>query len=62
MSLESKESELRSNYQETFSSAGKNTRLVLVPCCALKYVPKAISGGVDIPEVSGCHLLSQVGS
>ena len=54
-------------------SAGKNTGVVLllccawkcvptagvvlVLCCARKCVPTAISGGVDISEVPGCHLL-----
>ena len=39
---DSKEMELGSSNQETSPSAGKNT---------------AISGGVDISEVPGCHLL-----
>ena len=38
-------------------SGCKNTGIVLVPCCACKCVPTAISGGVDITKVPGCHLL-----
>ena len=54
---DSKETELGSSDQEASPSAGKNTRMVLVPCCAWKCVPTAISGGVDISEIPGCHLL-----
>ena len=59
MSPDSKETELGSSDQEASPSAGKNTEvvLVLVPCCAWKYVPTAIFGGVDILKVPGCHLL-----
>ena len=57
MPPDSKESELGSSDQETSPSAGKNTVIVLVPCCAWKCVPTAISHGVDISEVPGCHLL-----
>ena len=52
----SKETELGSSHQETSPSAGKNTGIVLVSCCAWKCVLKAISGGVDLSKVSGCHL------
>ena len=31
--------------------------IVLVPCRPCKCTPTAISGGVDISEVPGCHLL-----
>ena len=54
---DSKETELGSSDQEASPSAGKNTGIVLVPCHAWKCVPTAISGGVDISEVPGCHLL-----
>ena len=54
---DSKETELGSSDQEASPSAGKNTRIVLVPCCTWKCVPTAISSGVDISEVSRCHLL-----
>ena len=57
---DSKETELGSSDQEASPSAGKNTRVVLVPCHAWKYVPTANSGGVDISEVPGCHLLQQM--
>ena len=54
---DSKEIELGSSKQETSSSADKNTRIVLLSCCTLKCAPTAVSGGVDISEVTGCHLL-----
>ena len=53
----SKETELGSSEQEASPSADKNNMIVLVPCPAWKCVPTAISGGVDIPEVPGRHLL-----
>ena len=31
-----------------------------MPCGAWKCVPTAISGGVDISKVRGCHLLQQI--
>ena len=55
-----KETKLGSSDQEASPSAGKTTGVVLVPCCAWKCVPTAISGGVDILEVHGCHLLRQM--
>ena len=58
----SKETELGSSGQEASPSASKNTRVVLVPCRAWKCAPTAISGGVDISAVLGCHLLRQMGS
>ena len=54
---DSKETELGSSNQEASPSAGKNTEIVLVPCCTWKCVPTAISSGADISEVPGCHLL-----
>ena len=55
---DSKETELGSSTQQTFVSAHKNSRVVLVPCCAWKHVPTAISGGVDISEIPmGCLFL-----
>ena len=51
MPPDSKETERESSNQKTSPSAGKNTKKVLVPCCAWKCVPTAISGGVDISEV-----------
>ena len=53
---DSKEIELGSSNQEASPCAGKNTRVVLVPCLQWKCVPTAISGGVDSSEVPGCHL------
>ena len=57
---DSKETKLGSSDQEASPSAGKNTGVVLVPCHAWKCVPAAISGGVDVSEAHGCHLLRQV--
>ena len=51
-----KETKLGSSDEEASPSAGKNTGIVLVPCCSWKCVPTAISGGVDISEVPGCLL------
>ena len=59
---DSKETELGSSDQEASPSAGKNTGIVLVPCRAWKCVPTAISSGVNIFEVRGCHLLRQKSS
>ena len=59
---DSKETELGSSNQEASASARKNTRIVLVPCCAWNYVPTAISGGLVISEVLGCHLLQHMSS
>ena len=59
---DSKETELGSSDQEASPLEGKNTRIVSVPCRAWKCVPTAISGGVDISEVLGCHLLRQMSS
>ena len=59
---DSKETELGSSNQEASPSAGKDTGVVLVPCRAWKCVPIAISGGVNISEAPGCHLLRQISS
>ena len=59
---DSKEMKPGSSEQEASPSAGKNTRIVLVPCCAWKCVPTAIYSGVDIFEIPGCHLLQQISS
>ena len=60
---DSKETKLGSSDQEASPSEGKTTRIVLVPCRAWKCVPTVpISGGVDISEVPGCHLLRQMSS
>ena len=57
-----KETKLASSNQETSPSGGKNTGKVLVPCHTWKCAPTAISSGVDISEVPGCHLLLQSSS
>ena len=59
---DSKETKLGSRDQEVSSLAGKNTGIVLVLCRTWKCVPTAISGGVGISEVPGCHLLRQMSS
>ena len=53
---DSKETEVGSSDQEASPSAGRNTGIVLVPCCTWKCVPTEIYGGKNISEVSGCHL------
>ena len=62
MPPDSNETELGSCDQDISSSAGKNTGVVLVPCHAWKCVTTANSGGVNISEVPGCHLLQQMSS
>ena len=57
MQPDSKETKLGSSNEEVSPSAGKNTGLVLLPCCAWKCVPTAIFSGVDIHMVLGSHLL-----
>ena len=57
-----KETELGSSNQEVSLSAAGNTRIVLVLCYTWKCVLPAISGGVDISEVRGYHLLLQMSS
>ena len=59
---DSKETELGSSNQEVFASGYENSRVVLVPCCAWKCVPTAISGAVDISEVPRCCLFLQMSS
>ena len=53
---DSKETKLRSSKQEV-SPSGKDTWIVLVPCCSWKGVSTPISESVNISEVPGCHLL-----
>ena len=59
---DSNRSKLGSVDQEVFTSAGKNTEIVLVPCLTWKCVFTVSSGGMDISEVPGCHLLQQMSS
>ena len=54
---DSKETKLGSSDQEVSTSAGKNSRVILVLYQAWKCVSLAISGGVHISEVPVCHLL-----
>ena len=53
MPPDSNETKLGSSDQEVSLSAGNYTEIVLVSCFTQKCVPIAISGGVDISEVSG---------
>ena len=57
VSPDSKETKFGSSNQEASLSAGKNIGIVLVSCCSWKCIPTYISGGVDISEAPGCHLL-----
>ena len=56
---DSGETKLGGSNQVASPSEGKNTGLVLVSCDTWNSGPTAISGGVDIPEVLGCHFLPQ---
>ena len=62
LSSDSKETEFGSSDHEASPSAGENTGVVLEPVCVWKFIPTAISGGVDISEIAGCHLLRQMSS
>ena len=53
--LDSKETKLGSGNQEASLSADKNIGIVLVSYCSYKCVPTAVSGGVNISKVPGCH-------
>ena len=53
MPPDSKETEHGSWDEEAYPSASKNTGVALVLRHARKYVPTAISGGVDISKVPG---------
>ena len=59
---DSKKAKLGSSDQKASPSSAKNAGVVLVPCCSSKYVPAAISRGVDIVEVPSWHLLQQMSS
>ena len=56
----SQETKLESSGQEASSSAGTITGVLLILCRTWKNVPKAISDGIYIPEVPGCHLVRQM--
>ena len=60
MTLDSKETIPGSSNQKASLSAGKITKVVLVPCHAWKCVPTAISGSMNVSEVPGCHLVRQM--
>ena len=62
MPLNSKGTKVGSSHQGASPSAGKNTRVVSVPCLWMKCVYAAISGSVDISEVPGWNLLRQMSS
>ena len=54
---DSKETELESSNQEASPSAGSFSVIGTWKC-----IPTAVSGGVDISEIPGCHLLQQMSS
>ena len=60
VSPNSKEADVGSSDQVASTSSGKNTGVVLRPCCAWRCVPAAISSGMDIYEVPEYHLLQQI--
>ena len=55
-----KEADVGSSDQVASPSSGKNTGVVLLPCCAWKCLPTAISSGMDIYEIPEHHLLQQI--
>ena len=57
-----KETKLGSIDQEFSPSAGKSTRVVLVPCCTWTCVPTSVSSGMDTWEIPRCHILRQMSS
>ena len=59
---DSKVTKLGSSNQEASPSAGKNTGVVLVACLSWKCFVTTISGGFDVSEVPGCHLLRKMSS
>ena len=59
---DSKETEHGSWDEEAYPSASKNTGVAIVLRHARKYVPTAISGGVDISKVPGSFLVGQMSS
>ena len=56
------ETELGSSNKDASPLAGKNIGIIFVPFCTWKCILTAISGGVDISEVPGCHFLQQMSS
>ena len=57
-----KETKFGSSNHEVFTLRSKNTEIDLVPCPTRKCVSAAIFAGIDLSEVSGCHLLQQMSS
>ena len=60
VSPDGKKTKIGSSNKEASLSGGKNTGVVSVSCHAWKYVHTAISHGVDISKVPGCHFLQQM--
>ena len=56
---DSKKTKLGTGNQEASPSVGKNAGIVLVACLSWKCVATAISVGLDIFEVPGCHLTDE---
>ena len=59
---DSKETKLGNSKQAASPSAGKDTRIDLVPCHTRKCILTAISSGVGISNVHGCRLFWQMSS
>ena len=60
MPPDKKETKLGSSYTEASPSTDKNTKIVCVMSC-MEVCPY-ISCGVDISDVTRCHLLRQISS
>ena len=59
---DSKETELGGSDQEASPSAGKNTRVILVPRSYMEVRPYSYFRWCGYFEVPGCHLLRQTSS
>ena len=50
--------ELGTSKPKASPAAGKNNRVVLVPCYSWKCIPTAISSGVNISEIPGVSFVT----
>ena len=57
-----KDTKLGSSKKEAIPSLDKNNEMVSLPYPTWKCISIAISGGIDISKIPGCHLLRQMGS
>ena len=55
---DSNQTELGSSNQEASSSAGKHSRVILLPCCTWECVPTAISGCMGISKILGVSFVT----